>query len=79
MHFFELERLFMQLGPLADALELPGRHVGEVVVVAQRLAVGRLTLFAEMPAARFAPIERIQGEQLRELEVVGDAAGVSRL
>src|SRR5581483_1730227 len=56
VHVLDLEWLLVQhrLGP--HALELPGRHVRKVLVVAQRLAVGRLALFAEVPTARLGPV-----------------------
>src|SRR3954466_9039839 len=76
MHFLELQRLPVQLGPLADAFELPRRHVREVRVVAQRLTVRRLALLAEVAAARFAPVQRVKREELRELEIVSHATGV---
>src|SRR5262252_3345691 len=46
------DRLFGQLRELIDALEFPPRHVSEFFVVAQRLAVFGLILFAEVAAAR---------------------------
>src|SRR5437870_9098756 len=76
MHLVELERLFVQLWPLADAFELPRRDVREIRVVAQRLAVWRLTFFPEMSAAGFPAFERIECEQFTELEIVGDATRV---
>ena len=60
----------------ADAGELPCGDVREPVVVAQRFAFGRLTLFAEVSAARFGPVQRVEREELAEFEVVGHAAGV---
>src|SRR6516164_734646 len=56
--------------------ELPGRDVPEVIIVAKCLAVGGLALFAEMPPAGFAPVQRIKRQELGKLEVVGDPAGV---
>src|SRR5262249_16380390 len=76
VHFVERWRLLVELRLLAGAFVFPRRHVHEVLVVAQRLAVGCLALFAEVPAARFAAVQRVEGEQLGELEIVGDAAGV---
>src|SRR5262245_23439726 len=76
MHFLELQRLLVEHRFSADAGELPRRHVREIRVVAQRFAVGRLALLAEVAAARLAAVQGIEREQFRELEVVGDAAGV---
>src|SRR5690349_3173605 len=47
-----------------------------MLVVSQRFAVWRLTLLAEVATAGFTPFERIEGEQLRELQIVGDPSGV---
>jgi len=60
MHFFEHERLLMQLRLPADARELPRRHVRVVLIVAQRLAIRRLAFFPEVAAARFAPVQRVE-------------------
>ena len=76
LHVLERQRLLVQTGWLADALELPRRHVREMLVVSLRLAVGRLALLAEVPAARLGPVQRVDGEQFREFQVVGDASGV---
>src|SRR5262245_24477946 len=72
----ELERLLAEHRRRADALVLPGRHVGEALVVALRFAIGRLALLAEVAAARLGAVERVEREQLAELEVVGDPPGV---
>src|SRR5215472_7816924 len=76
MHFLEFEGLPVELGLLADALELPGRDVAEVRVVAQRLAFGRLALLPEVSAAGFPAVERIKRQQFGEFEIVGNAAGI---
>src|SRR5207244_2966630 len=76
MHFLELQLLFVEHRLAADAGELPRGDVRIILVVAQRFAVGRLALLAEVAAARFAAVQRVEGEQLGELEVVADAAGV---
>src|SRR5262249_1763701 len=60
--------------PLAGVL--PRGDVAEVLVVAERLAVGRLPLLAEVPAARLAALERVEAHQLAELQEVGHAAGL---
>ena len=49
----------MQLRFLADACELPRRDVRVRGVVAQRFAVRRLALLAEVPAARLPAVERV--------------------
>src|SRR5438477_4022884 len=76
VHFLELELLLVEHRLAADAGELPRRDVREVPVVAQRLAVRGLALLSEVAAARFAALQRVEREQLRELEIVADAAGV---
>ena len=76
MHFVEDKRLLVQFRLLSDACELPRRDVRIVVIVSQRLAFRRLALLAEVPAARFPAFACVERQQLRELEVVGDAAGV---
>src|SRR5207237_4733005 len=69
-------RFFVQVGRLSDSLELPRRDVRVIPVVAQRFAVGRLALFAKMPATRFAAVQGVERQQLTELEVVGDTARI---
>src|SRR5215831_12280424 len=76
MHFLEFEGLLVELGLLADALELPRSNVGEVGVVAQRFAVGRLAFLAEVSATRFPPVQGVERQQLGELEIVSYAAGI---
>src|SRR4051794_22273733 len=55
---------------------LPGRDVGEVLVVAERLALGSLALGAEVTAAALATVQGVDAHQLGELDEVGDPAGV---
>ena len=62
-------------GP-SGPLVLPHARVREVLVVAPRLALGRLVLLAEVPAARLLAVERVAAHQLAELEEVGDASGL---
>src|SRR4051794_2247456 len=69
------QRLLVQDRTPALARELPGRHVGELVVVAQRLAVGGLRLRAEVPTTGFATVQRIDAHELAQLQEVGDPAG----
>jgi hypothetical protein len=56
--------------------ELPGRDVGELVVVAQRLAVLGLGLGTEVAAAGLAPVQGVDAHEFAEFEEVGDAAGL---
>src|SRR5215467_1990812 len=76
MHFLELEWLRVEHGWSSNTLELPGCHVAEVRVVAQRLALGCLTFFAEVTATRFLAVQRIERQQFREFQIVGYAARV---
>src|SRR6476659_5673610 len=76
MHLVELQRLLVKLRLLADAFDLPRRDVHIALVVAQRFALRRLALLAEVAAARLAALQGVEREQLRELQVVGDAASV---
>ena len=76
MNLVEHQGFLVQRRALADALELPGRDVRVVLVVAERLALRRLALLAEVTTARFPAFERVEREEFGELEVVGDAAGV---
>src|SRR3954471_20897387 len=79
MHVLELERfLVKRLGTDVGGPEtgvLPRGDVREVLVVAERLAVFRLVLDAEVAAAALLAMQRVAAEQLTELEEVGDAAG----
>ena len=49
------------------------RDVREVLVVALRLALGRLVLLAEVAAAGLLAVERVAHLQLGHLHEVGDA------
>src|ERR687890_1979012 len=55
---------------------LPGGDVGEVLVVAQRLALGGLALRAEVPAAALGAVQGVDAHQLGQLDEVGHPAGV---
>src|SRR3954453_15027071 len=72
----ELELLLVQLGLGVHAGVLPRRDVREGVVVAQRLALFRLVLGAEVTPARLLTGEGIEAEQFTELQEVGDASGL---
>ncbi len=50
----------------------------EVLVVADRLALLGLVLLAQVAAAGLVAGEGVAAHQLRELEEVGDPAGVAR-
>src|SRR5215468_4329636 len=76
MYFLEFERLLVHVGPLTDSLELPRRDIREIRIVALGFAIWRLTFLAEMPAARFAPLERIERQQFGEFQIVGDTSSV---
>src|SRR6516225_6825235 len=76
VHAVEVERLDVADGRNAVAAEFPCRHVAEPRVVAPRLAVFGLELLAEVASARLAALERVEADQLPELEEVRDAARV---
>ena len=63
----------MEGGLAALARPLPGADVGEPVVVAQGLALVGLALLAEVAAAGFLAVERIEAHERGELEEIGDA------
>ncbi len=52
MDFFVRQRFFLQYRRLPDALELPRRDVGELLVIALALT-GFLMFLAEVATARF--------------------------
>src|ERR1035438_5138573 len=68
--FFIDERFLVQGGRLVRALVFPGGDIREVLVIPLRLAVGRLELLAEMPAAGLAAVQRVQAKQLGALHEV---------
>src|SRR5262245_49031520 len=70
----ELEVFLVELGLGAHPGELPRCDVGEVLVVAERLAVLGLVLDAEVPTAALLAVQRVDAQQLGELHEVGDAA-----
>src|SRR6516164_9543706 len=74
-HLFVSQRLLVQRRRAPVAGELPGGDVHVMLVVPLGLAVRELVLLAEMAAARFIAFERVQAQQLRELEEIGDAPG----
>ena len=66
----------MQDRLLVWPLVLPRSGISEVLVVALRFPVSRLEFLAEMAAAGFAAVKRIEAEQLREFHEVPHPAGV---
>ena len=52
----------MQRFGAADAVELPGGDVAEVVVVAEGFAVGILVFFAKVAAAALVAVECVGNE-----------------
>src|SRR5262249_48874370 len=76
LDLLELQRPLVQQRRLVLALVLPRRNVAVIGVVALRLAVGVLILLAEVSAARLVPRQRVETQQLGELQKVGDPAGL---
>ncbi len=76
MHVLERQRLLMQGRRLHPGPDTPRPRRTNMVVVAQRFAVGGLILFAEMAAAGLVAIERIDAHQFAQLEEIGHAAGL---
>src|SRR5438132_1606576 len=68
--FFVNQRLLLQHRRLVWPLIPPRRDVGETLVVAFGFAVFGLKLFAEVAAAGFVAMERVEAEQLSELHEV---------
>jgi hypothetical protein len=54
---------------------LPSRCVGEVLVVALSLAVGSLTLYAEMTSARLGAVQGVDTHELGNFQEVGNTIG----
>src|SRR5262249_16412050 len=61
---------------IPPAVPLPRPDVHEVFVVTQRLAVFGLVFLAEMTAAAFVALQRVQTHQLGKLQVVGNSSGL---
>src|SRR5690606_14149623 len=70
----EMQRLLVADRRLVVALVLPHRDVGELLVVAEGLAVGGLVLLAEVAAAGLLARERVADHEFGELEEVGHTA-----
>src|ERR1700691_1935378 len=75
MHIMELEGLLDKLGRVAGAVEAPGRDIAEVLVVAKGFAVFGSILLAEVAAAGFVAVQRIDAHKLSELEEIGHTTG----
>jgi hypothetical protein len=58
-----IQRLFVQDGRLAHAAIFPGGGVGIMLVVALRFAFGGLIFLAEMAAAGFVALQRVEAHQ----------------
>src|SRR3954469_19480928 len=71
-----LERLAVQHGGLALRRPLPRGDVGEVLVVAQRLALGGLALGPEVPTTALVAVQGVDAHELGEVDEVGNPAGV---
>src|SRR3954470_19764569 len=67
-----LEGFLVQHRRLAFRRPLPGRHVGEVLVVAQGLALRGLALGAEVAAAALVAVQRVDAHQLGGVDAVGE-------
>jgi hypothetical protein len=78
MHILELEWLLVQLGRPASALVYPGGDIGEMLIVAQGFAVLGLELLPEVAATRFLPVQRVEADELTQLEEVRDPAQALR-
>src|SRR5262245_1101127 len=76
VHVLPDQMFLVQRRRLTDSIEFPRRYVREVLVVAQRFAVGGLAFLAEMAAAGLRAMQRVEREQFAELEVVGDATRI---
>src|SRR6516165_6849700 len=73
------ERFLVQLRRLLIALVPPGRHVRVLRVITLGLAIRRLVLGPEVPAARLVALEGVPAEELGELEEVADPVRLLQL
>src|SRR5712691_872966 len=74
LDLFVRQRLRVQARLIAHSGELPRRDIAELLVIAQRLAVGRLMFHPKVAAARFLAMQRIDAHQFGQLEEIGDAS-----
>src|SRR5579883_1949852 len=75
----EVEGLFGEGGRIIGAGVFPGGDVGEIGVVAEGFAFWGLVFLAEMAAAGFAAIERVQTHKFAEFEEIGDASDLGEI
>ena len=75
VHVLERQRLLVQRG-FSDAAELPGRHVEKCSSSRSASPSGVWLSSRKWPPHDSRPVQRIERQQLGELQVVGDAAGV---
>jgi len=75
MNVFEFQRLLGELRIIAIATIAPGGDVRIVFVIALRFALWGLKFLAEMTAAGFVSIARIDTHQLSQFEEIGHPAG----
>src|SRR3974390_1070603 len=71
----EGEGLFVEDGGLVWPGIFPGGDVGVVGVVAEGFAFGSLVLLAEVAAAGFVALERVDTHQFAEFQEMGDGTG----
>src|SRR5215813_11554516 len=76
MHSLECQRFLVEHGWLVQAGVLPGADEAVLLVIAPRLALGRLVFLAEVPATRLVARQRIETHQLGKLQIVGNAPGI---
>ena len=60
MNLVEHQGFLVQPRTRADTLEFPGCDIRVVLVVAERLTIGRLALLAEVTTARFLALECVE-------------------
>ena len=67
------ERLFDKDGLFAFACIFPAADIHVLIVAALSFAVGSLVFFAEVSAARFVAVERVDGHEASDCEEVFEA------
>jgi len=75
MDFLIHQRFLVQDRRFILALVFPGRDVGEMLVIAERLALGGLKFLAEMAPAGFAAVQGIQAEEFGKLHEIVHSTG----